>query len=248
MLGQIYKPSGLALETAQAVLEVENPHACNVALGCSNGCTYCYLPYVMRRSREECLIVRHPKESPRLLVEKQLLKRGLPQGVFLSFLTDPFLEENRGSTERLIELLRGYDVSIATSSKVGTSMFPVKHGMSIVSLDHDFWRAYEPNALPPWERIDLLKDRGYTWISLEPYPPSAIWKQDLTDLLEAIGFVDLIIFGKWNYDARARTIEARKEYAENITVLRSYCECEDIQLHIKSDTLKFCLPEKVKQY
>ena len=31
MLGELYKPSGLARETAQQVLEVEEPYAVNVA-------------------------------------------------------------------------------------------------------------------------------------------------------------------------------------------------------------------------
>jgi hypothetical protein len=77
---------------------------------------------------------------------------------------------------------------------------------------------------------------------MEPYPPSAIYKQDIKALLEELAFVDLIVFGKWNYDKRATTEEARQEYAENINVLTDFCKSNNIRLHIKSDTLSFANP------
>jgi len=73
MLGELYKPKGLALETAQAVLEVEKPYACNVAIGCSNDCRYCYGPRFMHCKREDWRNVRIPKTRPMYLIEKQLL-------------------------------------------------------------------------------------------------------------------------------------------------------------------------------
>lgn len=115
--------------------------------------------------------------------------------------------------------------------------------MTIVSVDRDFWRKFEPNTLEPQRRIAALEDckgdKEYPWVSMEPYPPSAIHKQRIEDLLEELNFVDLIIFGKWNYDKRARTEEARREYAANIAVLTDFCKSNNIRLHIKSDTLKF---------
>lgn len=246
MLGQLYRPRGLARETAQAVLQVDDPWACNVAFGCSNGCLYCYGPRATRSSRETWMKVRHPETPPVELVDLQLermVSRGkkLPAGVFLSFLTEPFLKENRDSTESLIELLQlDWEIPVATSSKCGVSWFSgVRHGMTVVSLDREFWNAYESRCLSPQQRTISLQDRGYTWASLEPYPVSAIWKQDLTELLEAIKFVDLIVFGMWNYDRRARTPQSCQEYAEDITVVRDFCKSNDIRLHIKSDTLKF---------
>lgn len=158
MLGQLYQPKGLALETAQAVLEVENPHACNVA----------------------------------------------------------------------------------TSSKKGISRFNhVRHGMTVVSVDSKFWQKWEPNTLPLMERIKLLENEAeYSWGSMEPYPVSAIWKQDVNKLLEEIKFLDLLIFGKWNYDKRANTETARR--------IRGTCPGRERLLqklcykaHVKSDTLEF---------
>ena len=247
MLGELYKPKGLARETAQAVLEVKEPYAVNVALGCSNGCGYCYGPCFIKKSREEWVKVRHPKLKPSTLVWRQLNNGLEPEGVFMSFLTDVFLKENRKETEDTIECLADNDIRVATSSKLGVSQivrpFDLRDGMTLVSLHHRFWQKWEPNTLHPLERIKILEElsdlEAFTWSSMEPYPCSAIWKQDLTELLEELKFVDLIVFGKWNYDKRANTEQARQEYKENIEILRDFCKSNHVRLHVKSDTLKF---------
>lgn len=188
--------------------------------------------------------VRFPKKPPAELVSHQLDFKKLPErpgGVFLSFLTDPFAKCNIQQTEGLIETLAfDYEIPVATLSKVGTSQFPsVRHGMTIVSIDRYFSQKWEPNTATPKIRIAALRDRGFSWVSMEPYPPSAIWRQHLMPLLEEIKFVDLIVFGKWNYDRRANTEAARIDYVDNVVVLRDFCKSNSIRLHIKSDTLKF---------
>jgi DNA repair photolyase len=246
MLGQLYKPKGLALETARAVLEVEDPYACNVAYGCSNACGYCYTPFVMRKKRSEQVTVRYPKVKPHLLVKEQFESGLVPEGVFISFMTDPFLKENRENTKYLIDLLSDNNFQVATLSKSGMYAESIGHsriGMTIVSLDTSFWKQWEINSVHPTERVYMLNGAqawgNYTWVSLEPYPPAAIYKQNLKELLEKIKFVDFIIFGKWNYDARARTLQAKQDYQENVATLRDFCKSNSIRYHVKTDTLKF---------
>jgi len=257
MLGKLYRPKGLALETARQVLECENVYACNVAWGCSNGCLYCYGPFIGKQDREKWLKIRHPKDFPVNLVKKQLESEKFdkkPEGVFISFMTDPLLPELYTPTTSLLSLLHfGYCVPVATLSKVALSYWSfVRHGLTIVSSDYKFWRKWEPNTLRPKERIKLLRwrhddYREYVWISMEPYPPSAIWRQKLEVLLEELKFVKFIIFGKWNYDKRAGTEEAKKEYIENVFTFRDFCKNNGIRYHVKSDTLKFCgLEEEFK--
>jgi len=255
MLGELYRPRGLALETAKAVLEVLDPYACNVAIGCSNGCPYCYVPRWSRRyvpkqtwSNRDNLEVKLPQKPPAELVRHQLERYwkfhwGV-KGVFLSFLTDPFLPQIRASSEDLVELLLKHQTKVATLSKLGIqTRRGVRHGMTVVSLDNAFWREFEPRTTAPYLRasvLNLAKQEGdYVWISMEPYPPSAIYKQRIEDLLEKLNFVDLIVFGMWNYDKRARTDFARGEYAANIDTLTDFCKSNSIRLHVKSDTLKF---------
>jgi len=258
-LGMLYRPSGLALETAQAVLEttVENTFACNLGFGCSNACLYCFVPRFTRRRRDACE-VRLPQKPPVDLVRHQLehqwrfhFAKGHEEiGVFLSFLTDPFLPKISWETENLLEmLLLEYGFTTATLSKLGCSpLRGIRHGMTLVSLDDAFWRQFEPNTTSPLTRLGVLKtlerEDEYAWVSMEPYPTSAIYKQRIEDLLEEFNFVDLIVFGKWNYSKLASTEQARKEYAENVQVLTDFCKSNNIRLHVKSDTLKFIAKEK----
>src|SRR5271157_1068967 len=169
MLGELYVPSGPAFETASVVLETPRVSACNVGLGCPCGCAYCYIPLMMRKSREECLHLRLPTESPTWLVRRQMSKEFLKnplrclggEGFFLSFLTDPFLPANRGYSNGLINfLLSGLNHhKVATLSKLGISdevFSELRSGVSIVSLDEDFRKTFEPNTASLKYRLRLL--------------------------------------------------------------------------------------------
>lgn len=248
-LGELYKPKGLALEQARAVLQVEEPYAVNVALGCKNQCKYCFVPLVRRTSRDLPQEMRCPRIEPLRLVRRQLKlarerRRPFPEGVFVSFMTDPFLPQNRGTTERLIGYLLDHGISVATSSKSGVSgHFGVRHGITVVSLGRDFWKEWEPNAPSPRQRIQLLKrahNRGdFTWVSMEPYPPPAIHEQDIDELLKKMDFVNLIVFGRWQYDRRAATEEARRAYTKVLDEAARFCSKHRIRFHPKSETLDF---------
>lgn len=245
MLGEFYKPKGLALETAQAVLEVGEPYACNVAWGCTNACAYCYVPKLTHQKSSS--VIRYPKSPPVDLVRRQLEKMPLnqrPKGVFISFCTDPYLPKNKDATENLILFLLDEGIEVATCSKIDASEYYVRHGMTIVSLDSQFHDQFEPNASTPRFRLETLelckgRWREYVWVSMEPYPPSVIYRQNLRLMLEELKFVDLIVFGKWNYDKRANTEEARKDYKDDVEILTDFCKSNSIRLHVKSDTMKF---------
>ena len=246
MLGELYRPRGLALEQAQAVLEVREPHAINVALGCVNGCVYCYGPMASRQGKEKWGSVRLPKRRPVELVRKQLANGLDVEGVFLSFLTDPYLPQLREATEHLVNYLDDRDIAVATSSKVGVSNNQWnRNGMTIVSPYPGFTDKYEPGVPSPEKRIRILEEKtpgGFSWVSMEPWPVYEIYPYDLDDILafwERLSFVDTIIFGKWNYDARARTENARIEYAVTVKLLKAFCKDHDIRLHVKSATLRF---------
>lgn len=254
MLGQLYRPSGKALEQARVVLELEDPHAVNVAWGCKIGCRYCYGPRFSRQTRENWLKVRYPKEKPLELVKRQLARSPIVdgaevKGVFISFMTDPYLSLVRKLTEPLAKHLIDQDIRVATSSKIEVSDVPgVRNGMTILSLDRTFWEMYERQAPTPLSRLlDLKKahERGqYTWVSIEPCPCTGIWTQDITHLLEALHFVDLMILGMWNYDKRARTDEAREHYGQIVHTFRGFCKERGIRHYIKKDTLDFIVEVK----
>jgi len=241
MLGQLYHPKGLALETAQQVLIMREPMSVNIAWGCRNACTYCYLPYSKPGE------MREAPSAPCEQVAKQYMKGLRPEGVFLSFATDPFLEENRPRTDCLMKFLGRRDVPVATLSKCGVSDLEghhdVRHGVTVVSNSYEFCKKFEPNAPDFTARINAIEeanmDGKYTWVSMEPFPCPAIWKQDLRSLLSDISFVDFIIFGKHNYNKLAGTPEAREFYAKVVPEFEDFCRSNGIRHYVKKDTLRF---------
>lgn len=240
-LGRLYIPTGKALETAQQVLEVSNPMAVNMAYGCRNACSYCYIPYTkpgqMRLAKE-----------PWRLIEEQLNMMDeegkKPEGVFLSFHTDPFLRENWEATTKILEVLNKRDIKTATLSKTAISSYKyVRHGMTLVSLDNEFSMVYEKNAVMPCKRIELLNMASrcddYTWVSIEPYPTPGKHQQKMSLFLDALRFVDFAIFGTWNYDAGTKTPEAKEFYKKAVDEFQDFCKSHGIRSWVKTDTLKF---------
>ena len=67
----------------------------------------------------------------------------------------------------------------------------------------------EPGSAPLTERIvalkALLNAECRTWVSIEPYPTPNVCNQELMPILEAVGFVNKIIFGRMNYNKEVTT-------------------------------------------
>ena len=254
-LGALYTPSGLALETAQAVLEAENVRAVNVAWGCTNMCKDCFIRYTKPGE------IRYPKIEPVDLVKKQIEGGLKTDGVFISFETDPLLSKcNLGNTIKLVCYLVSKDIHVAVLSKLGAvpvvgrqfknldgnlyeKVHNIRHGMTIKSADEKFRKHFEPNAMSIEERIKILhclkKEDEYTWVSDEPHPCPDIYKQDDQKFWESINFVDFIIFGKWNYNSLANTEDARKYYRETVSKFIDFCNDYGIRYHVKNKTLDF---------
>ena len=63
-------------------------------------------------------------------------------------------------------------------------------------------------------------------------------KQDLAEILEAIGFVDKIIFGRLNYNKEVSTYKDYKTfYNEQAKQVIEFCEKRDKAYHIKDGTI-----------
>jgi len=203
----IYKPTGRALEYA--------PLACNVYRGCDHGCVYCYAPGTTRRTRAD---FQHSTARPgnflrRLASEAAEREKSGVAGdwpVLLSFTCDPYqhVDERLRHTRRVITILKstGHTVEILTKGGLralrdldllderdalaATLTFTPSSGLS---------QAYEPNAAPPAERIEMLRaahDLGIrTWASLEP----VLNTEQAFNLIERTApFVDLFKIGKLN--------------------------------------------------
>ncbi|MBN2535654.1 MAG: radical SAM protein [Spirochaetales bacterium] len=229
--------------------------------GCSHGCRYpCYAFLMKKRCgkiktyEEWC----HPKiiSNAMELLEKEIpkFKKNIDY-VHLCFSTDPFMYNQSEISElslRIIRELNRHDIPVTTLTKGITPKELIQctqysnainmYGITLVSLDEDFRKKYEPNAALFLERINALKvlhdNRCKTYVSIEPYPTPNLIKQDLKEILEATGFVDKIIFGRMNYSRKVTEFKGYKDfYNELAYYVIAHCKKKNIEWHIKERTI-----------
>lgn len=203
----IYKPRGAALEYS--------PLAANLYSGCPHGCSYCYAPSCLRRSRED--FHSHYTERKDVvnqiqkdLVEMQELKDG--REVMLCFTCDPYpgeCEDNR-ATQRVLELFKAYNQPFQILTKAGMKAArdfhlykKTDHYAVTLTCDNDTDSLkWEPGASTPGDRVASLKkakEKGInTWVSFEP----VLYPDQVYRLFEKTkDFVDLFKIGKLNHMA-----------------------------------------------
>lgn len=159
----------------------------NPYVGCSNGCTYCY----MKRDPYNKYIDNNFPKIKDILIDEEVgkkqiiaevnsnLQRLRRYGLITSFVTDPFLPEVFSTTLFLIELCCQKEIPIKVLTKRADWVNKVKlekrHywkdyvsiGFTLTNMDR-----LEPNASPNVERINALlyiNELGYnTFASIEP--------------------------------------------------------------------------------
>ncbi|MHA2024688.1 MAG: radical SAM protein [Candidatus Thorarchaeota archaeon] len=241
-------------------------HTINHVLGCAHGCNYpCYAMQISKRygrvsDYDDWM---HPKLVGNAM---ELLEQEIPKlnskikFVHLSFMTDPFMYDavNKRTfpwvqdlTLKIIRRLNEENIKVTALTK---GLLPIElkeeeynkdneYGITLVSFDSKFHERYEPFSPSGEDRLKglmNLHDVGLkTWVSLEPYPTPNIVKQELTDLLEKVRFVDKLIFGKWNYNPEVNGFETSKKfYTKCSDTVIDFCKQNDIALHIKKLTPK----------
>ena len=225
--------------------------------GCSHGCKYpCYAYMMAKRfgkvkSYEEWI---HPQ-----IVENtmQLLAKELPRFkdkfdlLHLCFTTDPFMYGHEDICQLSMQVLQRANAHSVRCSVLTKGILPIElaelplqneYGITVVSLDDDFIRRYEPGAAPIHDRIDALKalsEKGCkTWVSVEPYPTPNIIKQSLSNILDAVSFADRIIFGRLNYNKVVSEYKQHKEfYNQCAEQVIQFCKDNQIDYHIKTGTI-----------
>jgi len=115
-------------------------------------------------------------------------------------------------------------------------------GITLISLNEEFRKRFEPFAAPYEERIECLRrlsNRGVrTWVSIEPYPTPNILDQDFDVILESISFADRIVFGKLNYNPLVSKYPDNKRFYNDLSNrVIAFCEKNHIKYHIKKGTI-----------
>lgn len=224
--------------------------------GCAHGCKYpCYAMLAAKRFGK----IKGYEDwiKPKLVSNAlELLDKELPahaheiKNVHLCFTTDPFMYGYPEVTElslKIIEKINSFKIPVTTLTK-GITPYELsefsetnEYGITLTSLNEVYRKVWEPHAAPYVERLDALKQLNKagcgTWISMEPYASSCGF-YELPKLLEAVKFVDRIVFGRWNYiDSTSDNNPASQPYAKGVALVRAFCASNGIECVIKKGTV-----------
>lgn len=231
-------------------------YALNHVLGCSHGCLYPCYAYMMAKKFGRVKDINDWMKPKLVSNSMELLEKEIPKlrdkinSVHLCFTTDAFMygyDEICNKSIEIINLLNlnGLPCTALTKGTLPKELISTdkinSYGITLISLNEDFRKEYEPNSAPYLERIDSLKhlhNSGFnTWVSIEPYPTPNIIEQDFKEILESISFVDKIIFGRLNYNKKVREFKGYQEYYNDLTYKTiNFCDKNNISYHIKDGT------------
>jgi len=229
----------------------------NHVLGCSHGCKYPCYAFMMKKRFGQVASYDEWIDPSIVSNTLELLDNEIPrlkekiQTVQLCFTTDPFMygyDEVQEMSLASIHKLNDEHIKCTVLTKgilpsqLADCSSENEYGITLISLNENFRKQMEPGSAPYRQRIESLRtlhDKGCkTWVSIEPYPTPNIISQDLNDILEAISFVDKIIFGRTNY---CREVNAYSDHRlfYNICANKvvSYCVEHDIKYYIKKGTI-----------
>lgn len=238
----IYKPKGKAGEYAE--------WACNLYVGCSNNCSYCYckkglLSHAMG-GPEAKLKACFKDEAHAYEVFKKELLANLEDlrksSLFFTFSSDPMISETRWLTNKCIQyaIENGVKVQVLTKNaeflydsfiswlRVEKKTDMVAYGFTLTGRDD-----MEPGASTNYERIEameVLHNLGFrTFASLEPVIRPAL----TTGLAKEIApFCDLVKVGLmsgvplsyYKADEVIKMVSVVKQHCKNVYFKRSITE------------------------
>lgn len=229
----------------------------NHILGCSHGCKYPCYAYLLKKRFGE---VKSYEDwcKPRVVENTlELLGKEIPKFkdkirmLHLCFTTDPFMYGYPEIQNLSIAVIKKLNVAGIKCSVLTKGILPIalaelnkdnEYGITLVSLDEEFRVRMEPGSASINKRLASLRelhDAGCkTWVSIEPYPTPNICSQNLKPILEAVGFVDRIIFGRMNYSKEVTAYKEHKDfYNKSANETIKFCEKHGISFHIKNGTI-----------
>ena len=220
----------------------------NHVLGCSHGCKYpCYA--YLQKKRFGNVTSYEDWCAPALVKNTlELLDRELPKFknkikiLHLCFTTDPFMYEYDEIQKMSLSAIKKVNDAGIKCSVLTKGILPIaladlskdnEYGVTLVSLDDGFRERMEPGAAPIAERLSALKA-----LHEAPYPTPNIIQQDLAAILEAVSFVDKIIFGRMNYSKETSSYKEHKRfYNDCAQKVIEFCTEYHRAYHIKDGTI-----------
>lgn len=229
----------------------------NIAEGCAHGCKYpCYAMMMSKRFGKAKTYENWC--SPKLvgnalgLLDVEIPKyKDKIKSVHLCFTTDPFMYNYPEISELSLKCIAKINSFGIPCTALTKGLLPKKladlskdneYGITLISLNEDFRKEMEPGSAPYKERIEALKylhNKGCkTWVSIEPYPTPNFIEQDLSKILSELKFVDKIIFGRLNYNAKVSQYKNYKQFFNDMAnLVINFCKTNNKQYHIKDGTI-----------
>jgi DNA repair photolyase len=250
----VYAPRGQAGEYSALAT---NPYR-----GCGHKCAYCYVPDVLRMTRNEFDQGAVPRPDFMRLLNRDLLKYqslGVTEQVMLSFTTDPYHPFDNSMTRDVLIAIRESGLGICTLTKGGQRALrdidlfrPDRDAFAttLTTTDDQFSLKWERGAALPQNRMDTLKafhDRGiFTWASLEP---TLDCESSLDIVQRTHEYVDLYKVGRANYLPMTSTTDW-ESYTHRMVELMNRL---GVKHYIKKDLQKYLPPDyynplRVEQY
>jgi len=240
----IYEPKGRAREYA--------PLACNLYMGCTHGCKYCYAPSCMHkkpeewhnaaRARGENVLALFEKDCARLARERA---DDASRRVLFCFLSDPYqpLESELHLTRRGISVAARHGIKVDVLTKGDGALIEqdlplmlqsqTHLGITLSFINDVSRREWEPMASTVQSRLNILRkahEMGiYTWVSMEPV---IIPDEALQVIRYAHGYVDFWKVGKLNHNKEIERSIDWPQFRDNaIALLESF----ESKYYIKED-------------
>jgi len=238
----VYEPKGRAGEYS--------PLACNLYMGCTHGCKYCFAPACMRKKPDEWHTNVKLRKDVIHLFEKDAQKlKGDSRRILFSFLSDPYqpLEREQRLTRQALEIVNRYRLNSQILTKGSCNLISgdlelmrsagTWLGITVCFVDDDIRKEWEPDASPVDDRFDVLKeahDRGiYTWVSLEPVIDP---DQALAVIKKSYKHVDFWKVGKLNH---MKEVESKVDWKKFRIDVTSLLDKLGANYYIKEDLRKF---------
>ncbi|MCL2630428.1 MAG: radical SAM protein [Firmicutes bacterium] len=235
----IYQPTGMAREYS--------PYACNIYIGCSHRCKYCYAPHTLQRNENAYFGKPLPRKDVLRGIEKDLQVQKYDKQILLSFIGDVYCEnaDNSQTTRDALRLLNAYEAPVAVLTK-GVSralrdldIFKafgkrIMVGATLTFMDEEKSKEWESGADLPSQRLSGLKalhDAGIkTFASFEP-SLDPIESLKLIHATLADNSVDHYKIGKVNnYKGMDKGVDWTSYIKEALSILREAGK----QIYVKS--------------
>jgi len=234
----VYEPKGRAREYSEL--------ACNLYLGCTHGCRYCFAPACMRSTPEKWHSQVALRKNVIHLFEKDAEKlMGDSRRILFSFLSDPYqpLEREKRLTRQALEIVGKYRLKsqILTKGKFDliSEDFPLMKrvrtqlGITLCFSDDTSRQEWEPDASTVEERFEILKaahaEKIFTWVSLEPVIDP---EQALEVIRKAAKYVNFWKVGKLNHMKAEESKVNWRKFREDVEKLLMKT---DAKFYIKDD-------------